>query len=1199
MLRFRLFVLTTALTAGSISALADTQSGIVRANGQAIPGAAILVECGTEKIRTVSGPDGRFEVGGLPATACQFSIGMFGFERVELESKASATPLTFDLKLQTRASLPVEKSAQPAPAAATATAPGPGRGGRGGQGFPGGGRGGFGRGGDPAAVAGGGRGPGAPGIAGGGRGAAGGRGPATGPAQGGGFQNLNLVQNGEALSADVENTAAIANLADMSGGASEALLVNGSLSQAVQAQNGDGMGMGGPMGFGPGGPGGGFGGPGGPDGLGGFGAGGQDGLGGANGDNPFGGAAGGPPGGGRGGPGGPGGGRGGFGGPGGPGGGFGGGGGGRGGGGGFGGGGGGRGGPGGGGGRQQQAANGRGQFGNRVGRGRGPQWRLAANYNLGNSVLNARPYSFTAPQLINGQPVPKAGYANNRFGVSFGGPLAIPKLFKTDKINWFVNYTGQRTRNGYDRITTTPAAALRTGDFSSLTQVVYDPLSNTPFAGNKIPFSRISPVATGLLSYVPLPNTDATRNNFHLIGANPSNNNNLQVNVSANITNKDRLSFNTSYQGRDAVNVQTFGFRDDSNGSGLNGTLAYSRTISRYLINNLSFQFSRNVNNQYSAFSNGANIAADLGISGTTTNPLAFGPPTVSFTNFGALSDGLPSLNRSQTAGVTDGLTFIHGKHNMTYGVNFQRRQNNVQTNQGARGSFNFTGVATQQLGANGLPVNGTGYDLADFLLDRPYSTNINQYLSGNNSFYFRQTAANAYATDDFRWKTNLSITAGIRWEYFGAMTEKNNRMANLDIAPDYSAVAVVTPGSTGPYASGAWPKGMLDSRPLLFSPRLGIAWRPVKGKQIVVRAGYGVYYTGGVYGSFGNRMALQPPFVRSINQTTSPGNILTLERGFGTLPAQTIQNTFAVARDYDPAYAQSWNLSIQETFKRNYVLQLGYQGTKGTHLDVLQSPNRAPLGGSSLTTQQRLRIANASTFQYDISAANSIYNAAQVSLLRRMARGRSFNISYVFSKAIDNSSTLGGGVVQIVDNLRAERAVSNSNQPHRFNVNYSLQSPVGADRTSWKWHAIRGWTLNSGLNVNSGTPRTATVAGDPSGTGITGGARAQATGLPVGGGTNDLYFNLLAFAVPTSGTYGSAGRNTIPGITNFGMNASIFRSFRIKDRHSLTFTINATNPINKVNVTGFGTVIGSINAGLPTAAGGMRSITASTRFNW
>ena len=277
-------------------------------------------------------------------------------------------------------------------------------------------------------------------------------------------------------------------------------------------------------------------------------------------------------------------------------------------------------------------------------------------------------------------------------------------------------------------------------------------------------------------------------------------------------------------------------------------------------------------------------------------------------------------------------------------------------------------------------------------------------------------------------------------------------------------------------------------------------------------------------------------------------------------------------------------------------MIQLSYQGTKGTHLDVLQSPNRAPLGGSSLTTQQRLQIKNASTFNYDISAGNSIYNSAQVSFMRRMARNRSFNATYSLSKSLDDSSTLGGGVVQNVDNIRGERARSNNDQRHRFTFNYSIQSPVGADRTSWRWHAIRGWTLNSSLSVVSGSPFTATVSGDPSGTGITGGARAQATGLGVNGGD---YFNLAAFAVPPAGTYGDAGRNTIPGITNFSMNGSIFRSFRFKERHTLTFTVNATNPLNKVNVTGFGTVIGSINAGLPTNAAGMRNINAQLRFNF
>ncbi|HVW85224.1 MAG TPA: hypothetical protein VHB50_11115, partial [Bryobacteraceae bacterium] len=877
------------------------------------------------------------------------------------ETKAVSTPLTFNLKLQTRATLPAENkagerpvpahtsNAQPAASASnSASAPrpmGPGRQGSG-RGGSGGGRGGSG------SFAGTGRGgPGGPGR--------GGQGQQGQNAQAEtGFQNLSLLQSA-GVQADGEVAPGAPGGVDATAaGANEAFLVNGSISQDVQSRPGDGFGMGGPGGLGFGGPGG----PGGPGELGGAGL--AD-----NGPGGPGGAFGG----GRGGPGGPGGGfggggRGGFGG--------------------------GRGGFGGRGPGRGPMANGRGQFGNRINRGRGQQWRLTAQYSLGNSALNARPYSFTAPQLANGQPVPKAAYAANQFGFSVGGPLEIPHLFRSDKTFWFVNYTGRRNKNGIDQIYTVPTAAERAGDFSGVPQAIYDPTTNTRFPGNVIPASRISPTANALLSFIPPPNAPGVRNNYQLIGANPNNNDNLQAVVNQNISSKDRLNANLSFQDRNSATLQSFGFRDPSDGSGLNSSLSYTHTFSRSLINNLVFSFSRSINNSYSYFSNGQNIEGELGISGTFVTPLTYGPPAISFTNFGALNDALPSVTRAQTTGINDTVTQLRGQHNISYGVLFQRRQNNLLTTQGARGSFNFTGVATQQV-VDGLPVSGTGYDFADYLLDRPYKTSVNNYLDGNNSFYFRESVASAYVSDDWRWKTNLSIISGLRWEYFGPYTEKNNRMANLDVAPGYSSVAIVTPGQTGPLTSTSYPNGLIRPQYLHFSPREGVAWKPWKDKNLVVRAGYGIYYTGGVYNAFASRLALQQPFVNVVSQTTSPTNPLTLQNGFSTLPGQTIQNTFAVDPNYKPAYAQSWNALVQETVFRTYVIQIGYQGTKGTHLDVLQSPNRAPLG-SALKTQENLAIPYASTFTYDLSAGNSVYNALQISFLHRMARNRSFNLTYV-----------------------------------------------------------------------------------------------------------------------------------------------------------------------------------------------------------
>jgi hypothetical protein len=122
-------------------------------------------------------------------------------------------------------------------------------------------------------------------------------------------------------------------------------------------------------------------------------------------------------------------------------------------------------------------------------------------------------------------------------------------------------------------------------------------------------------------------------------------------------------------------------------------------------------------------------------------------------------------------------------------------------------------------------------------------------------------------------------------------------------------------------------------------------------------------------------------------------------------------------------------------------------------------------------------------------------------------------------------------------------------------------------------------------------------VTGDPSGTGYTGNSRAQATGQPVTTGSG--FFNPLAFTVPATGTFGNAGRDTIPGIANFSLTASFFRSFRIDDKRRIEFRIDSTNPINHPNITQINTTVNSIQYGLPVGAGAMRSVTATVRLRF
>jgi len=149
-----------------------------------------------------------------------------------------------------------------------------------------------------------------------------------------------------------------------------------------------------------------------------------------------------------------------------------------------------------------------------------------------------------------------------------------------------------------------------------------------------------------------------------------------------------------------------------------------------------------------------------------------------------------------------------------------------------------------------------------------------------------------------------------------------------------------------------------------------------------------------------------------------------------------------------------------------------------------------------------------------------------------------------------------------------------------------------------WLQNTLKDWQLTGTTQVQSGRPLTATVLGNASnvgGAGVVGTVRADATGLPIDAGVG--YFNPAAFAVPVAGLFGNAGRGTIPGPGIFSMNLQLARTVRLTERKNIEFNVSATNLLNHVNISGFGTVVNSLNYGLATGAGGMRTIQATIRF--
>ena len=816
---------------------------------------------------------------------------------------------------------------------------------------------------------------------------------------------------------------------------------------------------------------------------------------------------------------------------------------------------------------------------------------------------------------MDGLSAPKAAYSLNRFGFSAGGPLFIPKLFSLPKVFWFINYAGNLTRNGVDLASSEPTLAERSGDFSQLltganpVQLYYPQNSTcgaggTPIANNMIPSNCISSIAKGLLPYIPVPNqaVNSTNQDFRLIAANPNNSQSLNTRFNTTLAPRDTLAITYNFQERNSATYETFGCCDNVLGYGNNGTVNWRHRFGTRNFNSVTLTFNRNTTAITPFFADGTNVAAELGIQGTSPNPLNFGPPALQFTNFSTLNDSTPTTSAVWNYGVADTFQYRKGKHNFSFGGGYTHYLNNTTTDANGRGTFEFSGLSTAAYTSAGLPIANTGYDFADFLLGLPETSTIRY---GNSATSFRSNGYNAFVTDDYRLATGLSLTLGLRYEYFTPWSEEHGDIANLYIAPGFASVTPVCAvqiGSCGPTVNGqTYPSALIESDKHNFEPRIAIAWKPrPRGllSKTLVRGGYGWYSNPSQYNKFEQQLAAEPPFAVTHNVTTSTADVLTLASGLANVPAdQSVTNSYAVALNYQNSYTQTWTLGIQQDLPGRVVAEILYTGIKATHLDMPEAPNQAPLG-SSQTSQERLPIPNISAFTFTTPSGNSEYEAGQIRLTRRLQKGVSANLFYTYSKALDDAV-----LAQNFYDQAAERALSTTDRRNVVTANWVLVSPVDAtrgflSRPVWLGKALKDWTLSGSLTAETGLPQSPTIQGNLDGTASLAALRANATGLPVDSGTG--YFNAAAFSVPAAGTFGNAGRDTIEGPGMFVTNFSLARSVNLKsEQRRLEFRVDSTNTLNHVNPTGLITVVNSSQFGLITNASTMRQMSATLRLRF
>jgi trimeric autotransporter adhesin len=868
---------------------------------------------------------------------------------------------------------------------------------------------------------------------------------------------------------------------------------------------------------------------------------------------------------------------------------------------------------------------GKGGFGGGPGGGRGnfrgfnPGQPHGAIFWFGsNSALNAEPWSVT------GVPEEQPANGSNQFGLTFMSAPYIPGLWKpSGKDTIFFTLSGTRASSPSEYDETVPTDAQRAGQVS-------DSLSVTPVAQ-----------AIALLKFIPEPNIPMTAQgyNYHLLttgqtnstqagvrylrsfganarqpGSRPSGsaggagsrrsqqNQGLRQSINAN--------FNWSESASDAVNpVPELGgkSRSDSYSVQAGYTLGYKK-----LTNIFNANWNRADSRGTNYFGSVEDIATQSGILGPdggplNPSPLNWGLPNVSMSSYYGISQTQPSQSISQTISLSETLSWIHNKHNFRFGGDYRRVHRDFLGAGNATGSFTFTGLYTTSA-------------LGDFLTGQPQATSIS---AAEGKTYLRDNVYDIYANDDWRVRNSLTVNYGIRYEFFAPYTEKYNHLSMVDTNPNggFTSVGQVTAGEKSPNY-GNLPDSLVYPYRMGFSPRLGLAWRVPKLKQMVIRAGYGLNYTVGEYGTFATNMAYQPPFVNEQSnacQVSDSGQpepcSYSLADGF---PTPNTVGTYAVNPRYRLPHVQAYNLDIQKTLPWNIVMNLGYNGSIGGNMDIRIAPRAAP---SSPGTDP-----NDVPFFYLQDGAFYHQNAGTVRVNKRLSNGFSVGANYQWMHAIDNAGGVGGASPITAQNwldTRAEVSNSTIDLRHTVSGNYLYELPFGKDK-QWATagtasHILEGFSVSGTFTFSTGSPLNLTYAAATSdvASGTAGTLRPDynpGVSIAPPAGSHKVWFNPNAFAAPTPANpafqyavFGNVPRNALMGPGVVKNNMSLSKTMQFGDTRSMEVRATANNVFNTVQYSGVGSSLVSSadqdqqtsRFGQVTSAGQMRTFQFTARYRF
>ena len=841
---------------------------------------------------------------------------------------------------------------------------------------------------------------------------------------------------------------------------------------------------------------------------------------------------------------------------------------------------------------------------------------------IDNSAFDARPYSLT------GQQTPKDFYSRVTSVVTLGGPLRIHRLMPIGP-NFFVAYQWTRNANAAIETGLVPDAAERGGNLSGLLNAqgqpltIYNPATGQPFTWTPANSITVNPQAAALLNLYPQPNLQgSSRYNYQAEVLNDTHSDALQSRLNKTFGRRDQLYGGFGFSSSRADSTNLFGFVDTANTLGIDTTANWSHRYRHQTFVLLGYHLTRLRTDVRPAFEGRENVTALAGIYGNATDPANppdpadWGPPGLTFSSgIAGLGDAGSAFNRNRTDALSGDLKTSLRRHNFDFGGDFRRQEFNQFGQQNPRGTFAFTGAATQAGGSSssGGASTTTGSDLADFLLGIPDTSAISY---GNPDKYLRQSVYDLYFIDDWRMLPELTINAGMRWDYGAPLTELFGRLANLDVAPGFTSVApVLATSPKGSVTGMSYPTSLVRPDKHGFEPRIGISWRPIPASTLVVRAGYGIYDDTSVYSSATESMAEQAPFSRSLSEAESSACSLTLANGFLHC-ASAAADTFAIDPNLRVGYAQTWDLIAQRDLPWALVMTATYLATKGTHGMQEFLPNTYPIGAANpcLTCQ--------SGFVYRTSGGNSTRQSGQLQLRRRLRSGLTASVEYTYAKSLDDDAQVGAqghvtatsaastnqtgagpAVAQNWLDLRAERELSAFDQRQLLSAQLQYTTGMGmGGRTlmsGWSGRLLKEWTVASQITAGTGLPETPVFLATVPGTGVTGTIRPSLTGASIYSAPAGYHLNAAAFTAPAAGAWGTARRDSIAGPDQFTLNGSMSRTLRLRNPFNLDVRIDGANLLNHGVFTGWNTVVNSTTFGLPASTNPMRSLQVTARLRF